>query len=171
MMHTKFVHLEFNHYSEIVWINFLQTLPVIKKKKKQTWILIFSKKKNHCDFTVFVHDAKCAGGGGVFCDQNKCYLPWSRDSLDFRNVAPQGRESAPSEGRGQNQIVPYGCLLLLLSWIHTQCRHYVTRIGIRGATMRQSRISEHQSLTSFFLLGTWTMLTAIQMTDQVLLDR
>lgn len=67
---------------------------------------------------VFVHDAKCAEGvgvSGVFCDQNKCHLPWSRDSLDFGNVAPQGRESAPSEGRGQNQIVPYGCLLLLLS--------------------------------------------------------
>lgn len=125
----------------------------------------------HCE-CVCAWRKMCRGwsGGWGWGDQNKCHLPWSRDSLDFRNVAPQGRESAPSEGRGQNQIVPYGCLLLLLSWIHTQCRHYVMRIGIRRAAMRQSRISEHESLTSFFLLGTWTMLTAIQMTDQVILD-
>ena len=46
-------------------------------------------------------------GDGVFCDQNKCYLPWTRDVLDFRNVASQGRETAPSKGRGGNQIVAY----------------------------------------------------------------
>lgn len=32
-------------------------------------------------------------GDGAFCHQNKFYSPRSRDALDFRNVAPQGRES------------------------------------------------------------------------------
>lgn len=97
-----------------------------------------------------------SAGGWVFFffwDQNKFYLPRSRDALDFRNVAPRGRETAPSEGRGQNLIVAYGCLLLLLSWIHTQCRHCVRRIGIRGATKRQSRISEHECLMSLLILN------------------
>lgn len=122
-----------------------------------------NQQRNHCSFTLnhqplplcIWHCAKnlwekCAERWG-FCDQNKFYLPWSCDALDSRNVAPPGRETAPSEGRGQNQIVAYGCLLLLLSWMHTQYRHCARRIGIRRATMRQSRISEHECLMPLLL--------------------
>lgn len=125
--------------------------PNIQQKKITA---AFSLRVSTCSHDTVQAICECcgvggAGVGGGFCEQNKFYLPWSRDAPDFFFFSEMWHRKG---GRGQNQIVAYGCLLLLLSWIHSQCRHCVRRIGIRGATMRQSGISEHECLMSPLLL-------------------
>lgn len=160
MMHTKCVNLEFAHYSDILTrlvMVFLDSFPN-KNQRDQ----IFSRRKSlqlfHCECLRAVMTLckrfvsavgwEGRGWGGIL---------WAKQIL-FAMVTWRTRLFFFSEmwhrkgGRGQNQIVAYGCLLLLLSWIHSQCRHCVRRIGIRGATMRQSGISEHECLMSPLLL-------------------